>query len=72
LNWPFVVLSNETDTLPAIRSHTGEIFKAVKISWNIFSFLMSSFLTYSIGFVNIINAKNLKIMGAFVSCKGGE
>jgi hypothetical protein len=52
-------LSDPANARPAIFAHFGKIFNAIQISWNIGSFFMSGFLANRVGFVDIINAKDL-------------
>jgi len=61
-------LGNPTDALPAIFSHLSKVFHAVEVNGDIFAFLLSSFLTGSESFVDVINALNLLIVGAGVVC----
>jgi len=67
INFPLVDSSNPADARPAILVHLGEVFHAVKICGHISTFLMGGLLADWVGFVDVIDATNLKVMGAF-SC----
>lgn len=59
---PFLSLSNPANARPTILLHRCEVFKAIEISRNISTLLMSSLLTNRVGLIDIINAANLQIM----------
>ena len=59
-------MSNKTDAWPTILINLSEIFHALQVSREIFTFLLSSFLADWVGFVDIINAKDLDSMRTFL------
>lgn len=61
-----VKVSNPANALPTVFSHSGEVFHAVEVDGNIFSFLMGGLLTDGVGFVNVIDALDFFVMGAAV------
>jgi len=73
---PFLSLSNPADAGPAILFHGEEVFKTVKVSIKIFSFLLSGLLADGVGLVDVIDAAHLQVVGAIVSghgdCKEGQ
>jgi hypothetical protein len=67
LDVPLLSLSDPADAWPAILLHRGEIFQAIEVGRDARSFLMGSFLTDGVGLVDIVDASNLKIVGAVMS-----
>jgi len=63
---PVLCMGNKADAWPAILFNLSEIFHALQISREIFAFLLSSFFTDWIGFVNIINTTYFNFTGAFL------
>ena len=61
---PVVNFRNKTDAGPAVLIDLSEVFHALEISREVFSFLLGSFLTDWVSFVDIIDAEDFDIMGA--------
>ena len=70
-DFPFIDLGNPADASPTVRSHLGEVFHAVKVNRDIFSFFMGSFLADGVGLVDVINAFDFLVMRAVIrECYG--
>ena len=63
---PFLDLSNEANAGPAIFLHASEIFEAIEIGRDVSSFFMGSLLADGVGFVDVVNASDLKVVRAIV------
>ena len=64
LDVPFHFVGNHTDAWPAVLIHLSEIFHTFQISWEVFSFFMSSLLTDWVGFVDVIDAPDFEVVRA--------
>jgi hypothetical protein len=64
---PSKCLSKKAYAWPAFFINLSEVFHALEVNWKIFSFFLSCLFADGVGFVNIINAKYLKIMGTLCS-----
>ena len=64
---PFLSLSNPADAGPAILFHGEEVFKTVKVSIKIFSFLLSGLLADGVGLVDVIDASDFQVMRTVVA-----
>ena len=56
LDMPSFSFGDEANAWPAILVNFCHILHTVKICWNIFSFLLSSFLTNGVSLVDVVNA----------------
>ena len=66
LDGPFLDFSNVANARPAVLFHAGEVFQAFEIGWDIGSFLLCSLFANGEGFIDVIDASDLKVMGAIV------
>jgi len=64
--------SHPADARPAVLFHGNEVFHAVKISRDIFSFLLCSFLADGVSLIDVIDAANFQIMRAFMGVGRGK
>jgi len=71
--FPFLLLGNPANAGPAIFLHWGEVLEALEVNRYISSFLFGSLFADGVGFVDIIDASDFKIVGAISSeCKGND
>jgi len=66
-DFPVLSFSNPANARPAILLNGSEVFEAVKISRNIFSFFFGSLLTDGVGLVDVIDASDFQVMRTVVA-----
>jgi hypothetical protein len=59
-------LGNPTNARPAVLSHLGEVFEAVEVHGDISTLLSGSLFADRLSFVDVIDATNFEVVGAFV------
>lgn len=67
LDVPFLDLSDPADARPAVLFHRGEVLEALEVHGDILSLGLSGFLADGEGLVDIIDASDLKVVGALGS-----
>jgi hypothetical protein len=60
-------MSNETNARPTILFHCGQVFDALNVSKNIFSFLLGSLSANLVRVVDIIDTTNFSVLRAILS-----
>ena len=65
-NFPFIDLGNPADASPAVGSHLGEVFQAVKVNWDILSFFAGSLFADGVSFVDVVNAYDFLVVRAVI------
>lgn len=71
-----VDLGDKANAWPAVLVHLSEVLHALQIGWQVLSLFFGGLLADGVGFVDIINAEDLNIVGALVvggdvECSGG-
>jgi hypothetical protein len=66
LDGPLFLLCHPANARPTVLLNTRQVLHAVQISWYIFSLLLGSLLANWVGLVDIVDALDFKVMGAFV------
>ena len=64
---PFLDLGDPADARPAILLHMREVFHASDVNRDIGSLLLGILLAGRVGFVNVVNAADLQVVGALGS-----
>lgn len=59
-------MGNPADAGPAVRSHLCEVFEAVEVDGDIFSFLTGGFFADGVGLVDVVDAFDFEVVGAVV------
>jgi hypothetical protein len=67
---PFFLFGDPADAWPAVLFHGSHVLHAFDVGWEVFSLVFSSLLAVWVGLVDIVNAQDLQVVGAFVG--GGE
>lgn len=63
-DFPVVDLGNPANARPAVLLHGGEVFEALEINGDISSLLLCSLFADGVGFVDVIDASDLQVVGA--------
>ena len=65
-DFPVVLFSDPADAGPAIFFHRHKVFEAFQVHGHIGSFLSGGFFADGFGFVDVVDASDLEVVGAVV------
>lgn len=71
-NVPTEGVGNEANAGPAVLVHSADVLHAVQINWEIFALLLSCLVADGERFVDIVDAQDLQVVGAFLGCGDGS
>jgi hypothetical protein len=72
LDGPFFLLGNPADARPAVLFDGGEVLHAVEVGREILSLFLGGLFTDWVGFVDIVDASDFKVVGAVSSGSESE
>ena len=72
LDVPLLLLCDPADAGPAVMLHGCEVFEAFEVHGDISSFLTGSLLADGESLVDVVDASDLQVVGAFVGEAEGE